>query len=101
MCSKWRISHFGRLTKQRGTQSLQLELTSSVSNDVEQYPFLSNDAELAELCGGPLQPGEALLFHGTSPALVDTILKHGANEAYTNRAYFGKGVYFAENCRCC
>ena len=65
----------------------------------ETYNFLSNNNELAMLCGGPLQDGEGLLFHGTAPALVETILKHGANESYTNRAAFGKGVYCAENCK--
>ena len=65
----------------------------------ETCEFLSNDAELAERCGGPLKPGEALLLHGTKAAVADTILQHGANEAFTTNAAFGAGVYFAENCK--
>ena len=63
------------------------------------YTFVSESDELAQQCGGPLRDGEALLLHGTHPALVETVLKTGANESYTSNAMFGKGVYFAENCK--
>ena len=40
--------------------------------------------------------GEALLLHGTKPAVVASILQHSLDPAMAHDGLFGKGAYFAE-----